>query len=126
MPKTQNSKSQNLDKVVGKAAKGLSMLMVVKIISKFLQLFLNFEVIRHIEPKIYGLTVYFNFLIMNQTFLTQSSFREVYQKRVKSVDQETVNTSARNLVRDSLLQISSKIQRRFQHVLNKIWKINKF
>ena len=98
MPKTPSTKDQDLDEVVGKAAKGLSMLLIVKLLNKVLQLFFNFEVIRNVEPKVYGLTVYFNFLVMNQTFLTHSSFRQVYQKRVKSVDQETINTSARNLV----------------------------
>jgi hypothetical protein len=97
--KRQNSKKEEESEVLAKSAKGLSMMILVKFITKVMQIFLNFAVIRKVEPKVYGLTVYHNSIFSFQTFLVNSVFREVYQKRQGSLNPKIIKKTARNLVK---------------------------
>lgn len=85
-----------------KAAKGLSLMLVVKLLSKFLQLFLNFEVIKKVEPTVFGLSTYFVTLTIFQTTLNKVLLPQVYQKRSGNLDDKKTKISAKNLVRQRL------------------------
>lgn len=87
------------DNTVKKAAKGLSLMLFVKLLSKFLQLFLNFEVIKKVEPSVYGLTTYFVTMTIFQTTLNKVLLPQVYQKRSGNSDDEKTKISSRNLVK---------------------------
>lgn len=87
------------DNTVKKAAKGLSLMLVVKLLSKFLQLFLNFEVIKKVEPAVFGLSTYFVTMSIFQTTLNKVLLPQVYQKRSGKSDDEKTKISSKNLVR---------------------------
>ena len=94
------------DNTVKKAAKGLSLMLVVKLLSKFLQLFLNFEVIKKVEPAVFSLSTYFVTMSIFQTTLNKVLLPQVYQKRSGKSDDEKTKISSKNLVRKILREIN--------------------
>lgn len=88
-----------MEHTVKKAAKGLSLIMTLKLFTKFLQLFLNFAVVRMIDPEVYGLSFYFIMMTNLQTFLVKDCLREASQKRSsEGVSTLTSRKSSRNLI----------------------------
>lgn len=51
-----------MNSLVHKAAKGFSLLMIVRVFSRIIDFFLNVLVIRKIDPAVYGLTTHLGLL----------------------------------------------------------------
>lgn len=115
MPTNQQSKEAEnkkteINNAIEKSVKGVGKLVFLNLFLKMCQIFLNFAVIRAIDPQVYGHIIYFLSLKKLQSMLSEDCFREAYQKRViKADDKDTkpsddhvddwvIKTSAQNLV----------------------------
>lgn len=91
-------------KVFKSAAQGLSLLVLIKLVSKFLQIFLNFAIIRVLDPVIYGYNIYFQALLMFITFLNKDCLQQAYQRRLsgdKKTESKTAKTNEDNILKSS-------------------------
>lgn len=59
----------------------LSTLMSAKLITKFIDIFINILVIRHIQPSVFGLTLHFTLLLSTSQFLLKLCFKNCYLKQ---------------------------------------------
>ncbi|EAR82704.2 RFT1-like protein (macronuclear) [Tetrahymena thermophila SB210] len=86
------------DSVIQKAAKGLSILFVMKIFSRVIDFVLNILVIQEVEPTIYGLTIHYMILTNIVLFYTKMCLKNSYQKRGQKANQSEIVQSAKNMM----------------------------
>lgn len=108
----QAKSSENEENDFDKAASGLKIVLIFKLISKFVSLFLTFAVVRNVSPSIFALTFYFQTLQSFQTFYVKICLRDAALKRVdmtpyskdSSKTERLYIASARNLLIHGLHQ----------------------
>jgi len=82
------------------ALKGFSYLFIVKILAKVIDIFMNISVIRNIDPKTFGLMLYFSLLENLSLFWVRACLKNSYLKRTihRNENDEEVNEDEYNQV----------------------------